>query len=197
MNLWNIDAWQRQKYLTSAVSCYFMSLSDKVSYLLNSIMLLSQIIATMISIVIFERDNPPFTIEDILKGEFNWNMYEITPPCYVINICICTDYILNNMVFLRKRLLDTLMQIFIMLRHLVAEISRFQFDDYRGIRTGASDLKLFLGGVVVKYCHSNSSNLSHINRDFNWNGNVVKLSMKFWSLSSKNVVIFTTSVALR
>ena len=51
MNIWNIEAWQRQKYLTPAVSCYFMSLSDKVSYLLDSIMLVSQIIATMISIV--------------------------------------------------------------------------------------------------------------------------------------------------
>ena len=52
------------------------------------------------------------------------------------------------MVFLRKSLLDTLMQILIMVRHLVAEISRFKFDDYRVIRTGASDLKLFLGGVL-------------------------------------------------
>ena len=43
-----------------------MSLSDKVSYLLDSIMLLSQIIATMISIVKFERNNLPFTIEDTL-----------------------------------------------------------------------------------------------------------------------------------
>ena len=47
------------------------------------------------------------------------------------------------MIFLRKSLLDTLMQIFFMLRHLLAEISRFKFDDYRVIRTGASDLKLF------------------------------------------------------
>ena len=88
MNIWNIDAWHRQKCLTLAVSCYFMSLSDKVSHLLDSIMLLSQIIATMISTVKFERNNRPFTIEDILKGEFNWNMNEITLPCYVINICI-------------------------------------------------------------------------------------------------------------
>ena len=51
--------------------------------------------------------------------------------------------------FLRKRILDTLMQIFIMLRHLVAEISRFKFDDYRAIRTGASDLELFWGGVCA------------------------------------------------
>ena len=47
------------------------------------------------------------------------------------------------MVFLRKSLLDTLVQIFILLWHLVAEISRFKFDDYRVSRTGASDLKLF------------------------------------------------------
>ena len=53
------------------------------------------------------------------------------------------------MVFLRKSLLDTLMQIFIMLWHLFAEISRFKFDDYRVSRTGASDLKLFLSGVHV------------------------------------------------
>ena len=51
------------------------------------------------------------------------------------------------MLFLRKSLLDTLMQIFIMLRHLVAEISRFKFDDYLVIGKGASDIKLFLGGV--------------------------------------------------
>ena len=51
-------------------------------------MLLLQIIATMISTAKFERNNLPFTIENILKGEFNWNMYEITLPCYVINICL-------------------------------------------------------------------------------------------------------------
>ena len=127
MSIWNIEAWQRQKYLSPAVSCYFMSLSDKVSYLLDSFMLLSQIIATMIATVKFKRNNPPFTIEDILEGECNWNMYEITPPCYVINICILYRLDLNNMVFLRNSLLDTLMQIFIMLRHLVAIISRFKF----------------------------------------------------------------------
>ena len=53
------------------------------------------------------------------------------------------------MIFLRKSLLDTLMQIFIMLWHLVAEISRFKFDDYRVSRAEASDLKLFLGGVYL------------------------------------------------
>ena len=53
------------------------------------------------------------------------------------------------MEFLRKSLLGTLMQVFIMPWPLVAEISRFKFDDYRVIRTGASDLKLFLGGVYI------------------------------------------------
>ena len=43
-------------------------------------MLLSQIIATMPSTVKCEMNNLPFTIEDILRIEFNWNMYEITPP---------------------------------------------------------------------------------------------------------------------
>ena len=64
MNILNIDAWQRQKLLTSAESCYFMLLSDKFSYLLDRVMLLSQIIATMISIVKCERNNLPFTFED-------------------------------------------------------------------------------------------------------------------------------------
>ena len=143
VNIWNIDVWPRQKYLTPAVSCYFMSLSDKVSYLLDSIVLLSQIIATMISTVKSGRNNLSFTIEDIFKGEFNWNMYEITPPCYVINICILYRLYFNKIIFWRKSLLNTLMQIFIMLRHLAAEISRFKIDDYCVIRTGASDLKLF------------------------------------------------------
>ena len=88
MDIWNVDVWQKQKYLTLAGSCYFMSLSDKVSYLLDSIMLLSQIIATMISSVEFEINNLPLTIEDILKSEFNWKMYEITLQCYVMNMCI-------------------------------------------------------------------------------------------------------------
>ena len=46
-----------------------MPLSDKVSYLLDSIIPLSEIIATMISTVKFERNNLPFTIEYILKDE--------------------------------------------------------------------------------------------------------------------------------
>ena len=84
VNIWNIDVWPRQKHLTPAVSCYFMSLSEK--YLI-----------CLIVLCCYRRPLPQWyplsylteiTIEDILKGEFNWNMYEITPPCYVINICI-------------------------------------------------------------------------------------------------------------
>ena len=105
INIWNIEAWQRQKYPTPAVSCYFVSLSDKVSYLLESIMLLSQIIATMISTVKFKRYNLPFTIEDIPEGEFNWNVYEITPPCYVINICILYRLYFKQHGFLKKELI--------------------------------------------------------------------------------------------
>ena len=52
------------------------------------------------------------------------------------------------MIFWRKSLLNALMQIFIMLRHLFAEISRFKFDDYRVIRAGGSDLKLFFGRCI-------------------------------------------------
>ena len=143
VKIWNIDVWPRQKYLTPAVSCYFMSLSDKVSYLLDSIVLLSQIIATMISTVKSERINQSFTTEDFLKGEFNWNMYEITPPCYVINICILHRLYLKQNDFLKEELIEYTHAMFIMLRHLVAEISRFKLDDYRVIPTGASDLKLF------------------------------------------------------
>ena len=59
----------------------------------------------------------------------------------------CTDYVLNNMVFLRRILLFTLMKIFVRLPHLVAEISRYKFNDYRVICTGASDLKLSVSDV--------------------------------------------------
>ena len=92
VNIWNIDVWPWKKYLTPAVSCYFMSLSDTVFYQLDSIVLLPHIIATMVSTVKSERNNLSFTIEDILKGEFNWNMFEIILPCYVINMCPYQSY---------------------------------------------------------------------------------------------------------
>ena len=64
MNIWNIDAWPRQKYFSRQSNVFFIIPSDKVSYLFDSIKLLSQIIATMISTVKFERNNPSFTIGD-------------------------------------------------------------------------------------------------------------------------------------
>ena len=82
-----------------------MSLSDKVSDLLDSILLFSQITATMISTVKFERYNLPFTIEGILKGEFNWIMYEITPPCYVINIRILYRLYFKRNCFPKEKLI--------------------------------------------------------------------------------------------
>ena len=167
MNIWNIEAWQRQKYLTSAVSFHFMSLSDVVTYLLDSIMLLSQIIATIISIVKFERHNLPYTIEDILKGEFNWNIYEITPPCYVIIKCKLYRLYFKQHGFLKKEVFGytraNFHYIYIMLRHLVAEISRFKFDDYRVIRTGASDIKLFWAVyITTALLPHNANNSNHI-----------------------------------
>ena len=104
-NIWNIDDWQRQKCLAPAVPCYFMSFSDKVFHLLDSNMLLSKIIATMISTVKFKINNPPFSTENILKCEFNWNMYEITPPCYAINICILYRLYFKQQDFLKKELI--------------------------------------------------------------------------------------------
>ena len=105
MNIWNIDAWQRQGYFTSATSCYFMPFSHNSSYLLDSVMLLSQIIATKRSTVKFERNKPLFTIEDILEGEFNWNMYEITSLCYAINACISYRLCFEQHDFLKEDLI--------------------------------------------------------------------------------------------
>ena len=68
-------------------------------------MLLLQIIATMISTVKFERNDAPFTIEDILKGEFNWNMYEIIPPCYAISTYILYRLCFKQHVFLEEDLI--------------------------------------------------------------------------------------------
>ena len=68
-------------------------------------MLLLQIIATMISTAKLERNNLPFTIENIPKGEFNWNIYEITPPCYVINICILYRLYFKQHDFLKEKVI--------------------------------------------------------------------------------------------
>ena len=72
MNIWIIYRRLTKAKVTYPGSVMLFHVTfDKVSYLLESIMLLSQIIATIISTVKFERKNIPFTIEDILKSEFN------------------------------------------------------------------------------------------------------------------------------
>ena len=70
MNIWNIDAWQRQRtwpQQNQVISCHLSAWF---------IMLFSQIIATMISNVEFEVNNFHFTIEDI-KGKFKWKCMEL------------------------------------------------------------------------------------------------------------------------
>ena len=93
-----------------------------------------------------------------------------------MNICILYRYYLN-MVFLMESLLDTLMQILIMLRHLVAEISRFKFEDYRVIRTGASDLKLYLGGVYTGPTSAANRGSTHLRRT---RAELVPHSLRSW-----------------
>ena len=103
----------------------------------------------MISIVICKRNNLPLTTEDILKANSTETYMKLQRRVMQYINVYCTDYIWHNMVFCWGILLDILMQIFIMLRQLVAEISRFKFDDCRVIHTGTSDIKLFVGGVHV------------------------------------------------
>ena len=66
--------------------------------------------------------------------------------------------------------------------YLVAEISRLKFDDYRVIRTGASDLKLFGGRCIVR-CTSTSSlaafifiDLIFLNMMTSSNGNIFRVA---------------------
>ena len=63
-------------------------------------------------------------------------------------------------------LLDTLVQILVMLRHLVAEISHFKFDDYRVIHTGASDLNIFVGGLYDPAGNQYMLNTQHCQRKY-------------------------------
>ena len=140
INIWNKDVWRRQKCPTPAVSCYFMSVSDKIAYLVDSIMLLSQITVKMISTVKFERNNPPFTVEDIPKCEFNWNMYEITTLCYAINICILYWLYFKEHGFLKDELIGYTHANFHHATTFGCRNIAFQIWWYRSIRT-------FLGGV--------------------------------------------------
>ena len=74
MNIWNVDTQQRQRYLTWAESCYIMFVSNKLSDLLVSIMLLSQHRVTIIFTVRFVINNIAYNIKESLEGQSNWNM---------------------------------------------------------------------------------------------------------------------------
>ena len=62
-------------------------------------------------------------------------------------ICIFYRLCLENNVIFEMISSRTIKQNFSILHHLVGEISHFEFDAYRESLTGASDLKLFVGGV--------------------------------------------------
>ena len=71
MSMWNIDVQQRQRYLTWAKLCCMMSISNKLSYLLVSIILLSQDRVTIIFTVKFKNNNITFTILHSFEGQSN------------------------------------------------------------------------------------------------------------------------------
>ena len=76
-------------------------------------------------------------------------MNEITLSGHATNIHEFTDYVYDNKIFYYKILSHTINQSFSMVRHTVGKISHFEFGAFRVIHTGASDLKLFVGGVYV------------------------------------------------
>ena len=97
MNIWNVDAQQRQRYLTWSnhvilcqfqISCYIMSVSNKLSYLLVSIVLLSHDRATIIFTLKVKMNIIAFIIKGSFEGRSNWNMDWITPYDFAIDICI-------------------------------------------------------------------------------------------------------------
>ena len=80
MSIYNVDTQQRQMHIALAKLCYTMSVSDKLSYLLVSIMLLSQDrsiwyslsnlkLITIILAFKFKTNNIAFTIKDSIEGQ--------------------------------------------------------------------------------------------------------------------------------
>ena len=77
--MWNVDAQQMQTYHIWVVEfCYFMSVSNKISYLLISIMLVSQDKIVIMFTVKFKLNNIVFTIKEVfkvhLKNELNYTI---------------------------------------------------------------------------------------------------------------------------
>ena len=104
MNIWNVDAQQRQKDPTWTGLCYVMSVSRKLFYLLVSLMLLSQDRVTIILTVKFKINNTAFAIKGSFEGQSIWNFDWIIPLHYAINICILFECVLDDC-YLAKDLL--------------------------------------------------------------------------------------------
>ena len=77
MNTWNVDAQQRRRLLTWAESCYILSVSNNSSYLLVSIMLLSQNRVAMIFNVKSKINSIAFTIKTVLNANLTEKWAEL------------------------------------------------------------------------------------------------------------------------
>ena len=71
MNIWDVYAQQMQKYLILTEACYIMSGSSELSYLLVSIILLSQYRVAIIFTVTFKINYIAFTIKGSFEGLSN------------------------------------------------------------------------------------------------------------------------------
>ena len=147
MNIWNKDAWQRQN--TSPRQNHVISCHFQINYLIWLIVFCCYRRSLPpwypLSNLIWKKKNTLSPLKAFLKANLTETRLKLHRQVIQWIHVYCNDYVLNNMVFFRRILLDTLMQICTMLRHLVAEISGFKFDNNSVIRTGASDLKLFCG----------------------------------------------------
>ena len=93
ISIWNVDALQRQSYLSWAKLYYIMSVSNKLSYLLVSIMLLSQVRVTIVFTAKFKIDNMTFTI----KRQF-WRTIQLKHGLnYTVRLCNKYMFILSCM----------------------------------------------------------------------------------------------------
>ena len=73
-NIWNVEAQQRQRYLTWAELYHIMSVSNELYDLLFSITILSQDRVTIIFTVKFKIYNIAFTLTSSFEGQSNWNI---------------------------------------------------------------------------------------------------------------------------
>ena len=71
MNIWNVETLTKAMYHTWAELRCIMSVSNKLSYLLVSVMLLSQDRITIIFTVKFEINNITFTIKYSFESQSN------------------------------------------------------------------------------------------------------------------------------